>query len=78
MMKSDIAIPKEKTMRTVTAKQRKRKMALWAGFYRSNIYRTFDPERHPVIPVALHEFPECEHIRHFNLCRDRQLILSLQ
>lgn len=29
MMKSDVAIPKEKTVGTVTPAQRKRKMALW-------------------------------------------------
>ena len=33
MMKSDVTIPKEKTVGTVTPAQRKRKMALWGWFF---------------------------------------------
>ncbi|MFZ2575107.1 MAG: sugar ABC transporter permease, partial [Trichococcus flocculiformis] len=33
MMKSDVTIPKEKTLSTVTPTQRKRKMTLWGWFF---------------------------------------------
>jgi len=33
MMKSDVAIPKEKNVRTVTPAQRKRKTAVWGWFF---------------------------------------------
>ncbi|MPM82848.1 hypothetical protein SDC9_129910 [bioreactor metagenome] len=42
-------------------------------FHRSDFDRAFDPECHPVVPIAVHEFPEREHVRHVDLRRAGQL-----
>ena len=74
MMKSDVTIPKEKTVSTVnTYATQTKNDTVGLVFHRPNLDRTFDPERHPVVPIALYEFPEREHVRRFDLCRIGQL-----